>query len=186
MKKIVLICGLIAGLITTGWTIISINTSVDSGKEFDMENGMLYGYASMILAFSLIFVAIKTYRDKHNGGMISFGKAFRIGLYISLIASSIYVLVWLIDYFYFLPEGFFEQHYTESILKEMKASGASQTELDAKVAEMAEFSKRYRNPFFNALMTYIEILPVGLLVSLIAALVLKRRNRKNEFQTAAA
>jgi hypothetical protein len=184
MKRIVIVCGLIAGLITTAWVIGYM--TVNSGQATDMENGMWYGYASMLIAFSLIFVAIKKYRDNHNGGIISFGKAFRIGLYISLIASSMYVVVWLIDYFYILPEGYFEQHYTSQMIESLKASGASQAELDKKTAEMAEFSRLYKNPFFNALMTYIEILPVGLVVSLIAALILKRRKQKGEFQTAIA
>lgn len=186
MKKIVWVCGLIAGLISIAWGVAYISIGLNSDKPMDMANGMLYGYASMLVAFSLIFVAIKTYRDKHNGGIISFGKAFRIGLYISLIASTVYVVVWLIDYYYFLPEGSFEQQYTTYTLNAMKADGAAQAEIDAKAAEMAKDWALYKNPLINALMTYVEILPVGLLVSLIAALVLKRKKQKGDFQTATA
>jgi hypothetical protein len=186
MKKIVLISGLIAGLVSIGWGVAYIAVCLNSDKPMDMGNGMLYGYASMLLAFSVIFVAIKNYRDKHNGGIISFGKAFRIGLYISLIASTIYVLIWLIDYYYFIPEGSFEQQYTNYTLEALKAEGATQPELDAKAAELAKDWESYKNPFVNAMITYVEILPVGLLVSLIAALVLKRKRPKAEFQTATA
>ncbi len=183
MKKIVFVCGLIAGLISIGWAVVSIAITTGTGKNMDMETGMIYGYAAMVLGFSLIFVGIKNYRDKHNGGMITFGKAFKIGLYITLVASTVYVAVWLIDYFFFLPEDFLDQHYTKGVLEKLKASGASQAIVDQKTTEMANFSKLYRNPFFNALITYAEILPVGLLVSLIAALILKRKNRPSEFQT---
>lgn len=186
MKKIVLICGLIAGFISVSWAVISITINMNSGKHMDLENGMLYGYATMVLAFSLIFVAIKTFRDKHNGGVISFGKAFRIGLYISLIASTIYVLVWEIDYFFFIPEGFFDQQYTTHVLDELRTSGASQAEIDAKSAEMAKMFRLYQNPLFNSLMTYAEILPVGLLVSLLAAAILRRKKKADGLQTAAA
>ena len=83
MKKTVLIYGLIAGIISCmGFFLLS--------KNMDFDKGMIYGFGSMIVAFSLIFVAVKNYRDKHNGGIISFGKAFQIGLYI--FAHCIYNL----------------------------------------------------------------------------------------------
>src|ERR1017187_9822075 len=65
---------------------------------------MLIGYASMLVALSLVFVGIRNYRDKYNNGVISFGKAFKIGIMIVLIASTIYVVAWLIDYFFFIPD----------------------------------------------------------------------------------
>jgi hypothetical protein len=67
---------------------------------------MLIGYASMLIAFSLVFVGIRNYRDKFNEGVISFGKAFKIGIMIVLIASTMYVVAWLIDYFFFIPDFF--------------------------------------------------------------------------------
>ena len=169
MRKIVIVFGLIAGAIPTLW----FQFSKMLGSAHDFENGIYYGYASMILAFSLIFVAVKNYRDKENGGVISFGKAFRIGLYITLIASVVYVIVWLIDYFYF--ESDYLQKYGEYMIEKMKTENASQTAIDAKLAEMKEFEKMYQNPFFNALITFSEIFPVGLIISLICALILKRK-----------
>ena len=173
MKRIVLVCGVIAGILSVLWPIISI---AKSGPDINFDGGMIYGYASMILAFSLIFVAIRNFRDKHNMGVISFGKAFRIGLYISLIASTIYVVAWLIDYFYFVPD--FNEKYTAHVLNKLKAGGASVTEINSEAKKMAEFSDLYKNPLFAALITYLEILPVGLLVSVIAALILKRKTPK--------
>lgn len=105
MKKNVWTFGVIAGFISTiGFVIGTINPDT-----IDMEKGMIYGFASMILAFSLTFVAIKNYRDKYNGGAVSFKKAFLIGLYISLIASSIYVAVWLVEY-YFILDNFWGKY----------------------------------------------------------------------------
>lgn len=170
MKKIVIVCGLIAGLIVSAIMVISIATGYAGGAN---ETGMLIGYASMILAFSLIFVGIKNYRDNYHSGTISFGQAFRIGLYITLIASTIYVAVWLIDYFYFIPD--FGDKYAAQMIDKLKASGASQPEIDKQTAEMASFTKMYQNPFFNALVTYLEIVPVGLLITLISAFILKRK-----------
>jgi len=173
MKKTVLICGLIAGLISTS-LFIGLMLLGKAGQD-DFKNGAIYGYTLMILAFSLIFVGTKITRDKYNGGAISFGKAFRVGLYITLIASTMYVIVWLIDYYLFIPD--FAEKYTAHILDGMKASGASQSAIAKKTEELASLSRMIKNPLFNALLTYSEILPVGLVVSLISALALKRKKK---------
>lgn len=170
--KNVLIYGIIAGIIVSSLMLLSVNYMSYCEGNVDFETSMLIGYASMLIAFSLVFVGIKNYRDKYNGGIISFGKALKIGIMIVLIASTIYVIAWLIDYFFFIPE--FLEKYSTHVLEELKASGATQIEIDKQVEEMANFGKMYQNPFFNAMMTYMEILPVGLVVTLISSLVLKR------------
>jgi Protein of unknown function (DUF4199) len=174
MKKTVLICGLIAGLISTS-LFIGLMLLGKAGQE-DFKNGMLYGYTLMILAFSFIFAGTKITRDKYNGGGISFGKAFLVGLYITLIASTIYVIVWMIDFYYFIPD--FAEKYGAHVFESLKASGASQAVIARQSVEMARFSEMYKNPFFNALITYSEIVPVGLIVSLISAWVLKRKRKE--------
>jgi hypothetical protein len=174
MKKIVLVCGLIAGSIVSAMMIITMAIYTSTGN---FENGMIYGYASMLLAFSLIFVGIKNYRDKYNSGIISFGKAFKIGLLITLIASTMYVVVWLINYYYFIPD--FGEKYAAHMLEKLKASGASEIEMAKQTKEMASFSEMYKNPFFNALITYSEIIPVGLIVTFISSLILKKKITSN-------
>ncbi|MBL7932543.1 MAG: DUF4199 domain-containing protein [Bacteroidia bacterium] len=171
MKKHVLIFGSISGLIVSGLMVISMSMCMAPGSTF--ENGMIYGYAGMILAFSMIFVGIKNFRDKHNGGFISFGKAFMIGLYISLIASTMYVITWMVDNYFFLPD--FGDKYAEFMVAQAKKDGATDAEIATKTAEMAKFIEMYKNPFFKAMMTYLEILPIGLLASLIAAAIFKKK-----------
>jgi hypothetical protein len=127
----------------------------------------------MVVAFAFMFVGIKNFRDKYNGGVVSFGKAFRIGLYIALIASTMYVLVWLVEYYFFVPD--FMEKYTACTMRDARASGASEAELTEKAAEMAKFTEMYKNPVWVVLITYAEILPVGLLIALISALILKRK-----------
>jgi hypothetical protein len=180
MKKTVFICGLIAGLISTSLYIGLI--ILGKAGDIDFKNGLIYGYTLMILAFSFIFVGTRITRDKYDGGVISFGKAFRVGLYITLIASTVYVIVWLIDNYIFIPD--FAEKYSAHVLNELKASGASDAEIAKQTAAMANFREMYKNPFFVILMTYIEILPIGIIVSLISAWVLKRK-KKPGFSTAA-
>jgi hypothetical protein len=179
MKKTVLICGLIAGLISTSLYIGLM--LLGKAGDMDFKHGMIYGYTLMILAFSFIFVGTKITRDKYNGGTISFGRAFLVGFYITLIASTIYVVVWLIDFHFFIPD--FAEKYSAHILESLRASGASQEEIARQSAKTASFSEMYKNPLFNALLTYSEIVPVGLLVSLISAWALKRKRRQG-FATA--
>jgi len=170
MNKLVITFGIIAGLIVAAMLIITTTIFHASGN---IESGAIYGYTSMLVAFSLIFVGIKKYRDQHGDGIISFGKGFKIGLLITLIASTIYVITWLIDYYYFMPD--FMEKYTAQILEKMKTDGVPQTDIDKQAKEMTKFGEMYKNPFFNALITYTEILPIGLIVTLISALILKRK-----------
>ncbi len=142
----------------------------------DYNISLFVGYASMLIAFSLVFVGIRNYRDKYNGGVISFGKAFKIGIMIVLIASTIYVIAWLIDYSYFVPD--YLEKYSALMINKLKASEAGQIEINKQTKEMAAMAKMYKNPFFNAMMTYVEILPVGLVVTLISSLILKRKTQK--------
>ncbi|MBK6838523.1 MAG: DUF4199 domain-containing protein [Bacteroidetes bacterium] len=173
MKKNIVIYGLIAGAIVSILMLSTVNYLSHCEGNVNYDTSMLIGYASMLIAFSLVFVGIRNYRDKFNEGIISFGKAFKIGTMIVLIDSTIYVIAWLIDYFFFIPD--FMDKYATHMLDELKASGASQLEIDKQAEEIARFGKMYKNPLFNAMMTYMEILPVGLIVTLISSLILKRK-----------
>jgi hypothetical protein len=177
MKKIVLIYGLIAGLVSCAGYMIMLGD-----KDINFDNGMIYGYASMLIAFALIFVATNQYR-KQNGGTITFGKAFLIGLYISLIASSIYVLVWLITYYNFHPD--FADKYAAYIIDKMKADGATPNAIKRATVEMEDFKIMYKKPLYAILMTYAEILPLSLIISLISAGVysLISSNKKKQTNT---
>ncbi|HVV55852.1 MAG TPA: DUF4199 domain-containing protein, partial [Mucilaginibacter sp.] len=128
MKRNIIVCGLIAGLIVTSWFLVAMSGIF----TIPYYGSLLLGYTSMLVAFSLIFVAVKNYRDKHSEGAISFGKAFRIGLWITLIASTIYVLVWMVDYYFFIPD-YLEKYSAHEIAK-LKAAGATQAQINAKIA----------------------------------------------------
>ena len=101
MKKNILIYGLISGLIVSALMAVIVSMCYKSGT---FDSSIWIGYASMLIAFSMIFVGIKNYRDKYNSGIISFGKAFKVGLFITLIASTIYVIAWLIEEHFFFPD----------------------------------------------------------------------------------
>lgn len=173
MKKNIIIYGVIAGIIVSVLMLSIVNYVSHCEGSVDYDTSLLIGYASMLVALSLVFVGIRNYRDKYNGGVISFGKAFKTGIMIVLIASTIYVIAWVVDSSFFIPD--FAEKYSAQKLAELKASGASQIKIDKETKEMADFVRMYKNPFFNAMMAYVEILPVGLVVTLISSLILKRK-----------
>jgi hypothetical protein len=170
MKKNVIKYGLIAGLIVSVWMLGSITLCYATGK---FEGSMVLGFASMIIAFSLMYPAIKNYRDKQNNGVISFGEAFKMALLIALIGSTMYVAVWLIDYYFFIPD--FMDKYSAHILQKAQSSGASAAEMAEKIKEVNKMKGWYDSVFGVVFMTYMEIFPIGLIVSLITALILKRK-----------
>lgn len=172
MKRTVIVYGLIAGAVVSAFMSTTMIISAQTGKAPTGIGSMVLGYLGMLIAFTFIFVAIKTYRDKRNGGVISFGKAFSMGLLISLIASTLYVISWAIVYKYFVPD--YMDKYCAAVIEEAKAS-LSAPALQKKIDQTNKIKEMYATPWGFTLMTYAEILPVGILVSIIAALVLKRK-----------
>lgn len=172
MKKIVIIYGLIAGLIVTAAMVVSTNAYCINSNA-NMTQGMIYGFTAMIVAFSMTFIGIRNFRNKYNNGVISFGKAFQIGIFIVLIASTMYVLAWEIDYHFFFPD--FGDKYAVKMIEAAKAKGVTAAELAKTTTEMNAFKVEYKNPLYRIFMTYVEILPLGIVITLISALILKKK-----------
>ncbi|MES2828081.1 MAG: DUF4199 domain-containing protein [Bacteroidota bacterium] len=169
MKRIILVCGLIGGLISCLWWAFG-EPMVSDNVTFNTR--MIFGYVSILLGFSLIFVGVKSYRDNYSAGIISFGKAIKIALLITLVASTFYTLAWMINYYFFIPD--FGAKLMASMRSQLIAEGASKAEIQKEMTAIAEYMEQYKNPLFNAMMTYMEILPVGIIVSIIASLILKK------------
>ena len=108
-----------------------------------------------------------------SGGAITFGKAFQVGILVVLVASVVYVATWEVIYYKFFPD--FGDKYAAHMLEKMKSTGKSAEAIDAATKEMAKFREMYRNPLVNAGMTLMEVLPVGLLMTLVSAAALRRK-----------
>lgn len=165
MKR-VLGYGLIAGLIA------GVSLSVIAATLKDHGSGsMVLGYLTMLVALSTIFIAIKRRRDIDQGGVIRFWPAFGMGVGISLIAAVLYVAAWEITQA--ATQMDFAADYSRAMLEQARARGASTAELAGMTAEMEGFKTMYANPLLRWGMTAVEILPVGLLVSLVSAALLR-------------
>jgi hypothetical protein len=133
--------------------------------------GMALGYLIMLVALSTVFVAIKRRRDADLGGAIGFWPGFGLGLAISLVASLFYIVAW--ELAFAMTGTAFLQSYTEAMVAEAAARGAGAGELARIRAEWDGFWASYRNPLVRIPYTFIEIFPVGLLVSLVSAALLR-------------
>lgn len=170
MNKRILIFGLIAGVLSCIGYLMELLFDLN----MSLEAGMAIGFASMLAGFSLIFVAIVKDRKDSLTTRYTFSRAFLIGLGVSFIASTIYVLVWMI-YFEYGGEEFIDV-YSAKAIAELKKGGFSPDVLQQKIEEQTQSMRTYKtNAFYRIGITYTEIFPIGLLVSIIAGLILKRK-----------
>jgi Na+/phosphate symporter len=166
MKRYALIHGAISGAIAGA--VLTVGIASGSSNH---TTSLWFGYLVMLVALSLIFVGVKRYRDNEGGGVIRFGRAFGLGLAIAAVASVIYALTWES---YLQISGYdFMADYTRSVLKHMQAEGATPAAIQAKAAEMNAMAESYKSPLFRIPMTFAEIFPVGFVVALVSAALLR-------------
>jgi len=167
MSRIILIYGIAAGLIV----IVPMSLMLANAEPGSAATSHFTGYLIMLLALSLIFFGVKRRRDRDLGGVIRFMPALLAGLGISAVAGVIYVIGWEITLA--ATDFAFVDTYSTAAIEAARAKGASAAEIEAVVAKMEEFRQQYANPLIRLPFTFIEIFPVGLLVSLISAVLLR-------------
>jgi hypothetical protein len=161
-----LIYGGIAGTVIIA--VISAGLFVELPDHFQSE---WFGYLVMLAGLSLIFVAVKRYRDVERGGIIRFLPALGLGLGVALVAALLYVLGW--EAVLAASGRDFIAEYGAGIVQSMQADGATAAAIQAKQAELAQIGEAYKNPLFRMPITFLEIAPVGLIVALVSAAILR-------------
>ena len=169
MKKTVLTFGLIAGVIIS----VLMGGSLLLADRIGLGHSMALGYTIMVASFLLIYFGIRSYRDNTLGGQISFGRAFACGILITLITSVCYVAMWEVLYFNFMPH--FMDSYFAAQVQSVQSAGLDSATTAARVAAIQHSQQLYQNPIVNIAYTFMEPLPVGLLITLISATLLRRR-----------
>jgi hypothetical protein len=169
MKKTVLTFGLIAGAMIS----VLMDSSLLLANKIGSGHSMVIGYTIMVASFLLVYFGIRSYRDNTLAGQISFGRAFACGILITLITIVCYVATWEILYYNFMPH-FMDSYFAAQIHK-AQSSGLAPATIAAKVAEIQQSQQAYQNPFINMAYTFIEPLPVGLLITLLSAAILRRK-----------
>src|SRR5271154_4398241 len=169
MKKTVLTFGLISGLIMS----VLMDSSVLLADKIGSGHSLAIGYTILVASFLLVYFGIRTYRDNILAGQISFGRAFACGILITLITTVCYVATWEILYFNFMPH-FMDSYFAAQIHK-IQSSGLDPAAIAARVAAIQRSQQLYQNPFVNMAYTFMEPLPVGLIITLISAAILRRK-----------
>ena len=169
MKKIVLIFGLISGALMA----IFMFATMPFVDRIGMDRMIFVGYTGIVLGFMLVFFGIRSYRENIGGGAITFGRAFAVGILITVISSLCYVLAWQIFYYNFMPD-FFDK-YAVHVIEKARASGATAAAIQAQTQEMDQMKQLVKNPFFHCAFVFLEPFPVGLAITLISSLILRKR-----------
>ena len=174
MKRTVLKFGLISAALSSAMML----ATVPFMHRLGFDKGAIVGYTAIVLSFLLVFFGVRSYREE-NGGRLSFGRGFLIGLLITLSSCAGYVITWEFVYFTLMPD--FADKYAAYSIEHLKASGASQEALDVHARQMEDFKRMYANPVMNVAMTFTEPFPVGLLVTVISAAVLRKKAPASAF-----
>jgi hypothetical protein len=167
MTRVIFMFGAAAGLIVA----IPMCLMLANAEPGSAATSHFTGYLIMLLALSLVFFGVKRMRDRELGGVIRFVPAFLAGLGISAVAGVIYVIGWEITLA--VTDFAFVDSYSAAAIEAARAKGASAAEVEAVIAKMDEFRRQYANPLIRLPFTFIEIFPVGLLVSLVSAALLR-------------
>jgi hypothetical protein len=175
MRKTVITYGLLSGAIVLILWFLGQRFMTSADGKIDFSKGELFGYAGMIISLTMVFFGVRHYRDKYVEGRINFGKAFWVGFQIALVAALIYMAGWMI---YYNTSDNGQQHlaqYMDYMKQQWAESGMPAEEVASKTAAFEKNMAMMKNPIIMALMTIFEILPVGIIVALISALILKSR-----------
>jgi len=181
LKKIILTFGLISGVLIS----LMMALTVPFHDKIGVNHSYVVGYATIVLSLLLSFFGIRSYRDSVSNGHITFGKAFLVGLAITVISCICYVVTWEVIYYNFMPD--FMDKYAANVIDKMKAAGATAAAIQQKTDELSDFKMKYKNNLlFNIAMTFIEPFPVGLVITLISAAVLRKKPQSRPDQSPSA
>lgn len=164
MLRYALTYGLLSGFVVAA----TISAGLVLMAQGSFAHSMTFGYLVMLVALSFIFVGVKRYRDVERGGVIRFLPALGVGLAIAVVAGVAYVATWET---YLTISGYqFIEEYIPTYVRSEQAAGTSAAEIAANVQWMRDV---YASPVQRTAMTFMEIFPVGLLVSLVSAALLR-------------
>lgn len=173
MKNQITKWGLIGGVVASVLFLGPI--AVNAEKYMDPENmgsGEVIGYSVMILSMLCVFFGVRAYRNKNNVEHFTFLKALGVGLQITIVANVIFYLANVMLYEVIAPDFLteFGAFYKEYMLENAPDEAAREQVLAQFEAESAFLE----NGFLYALIMAGTTFFIGVIISLISALSLKR------------
>jgi len=127
------------------------------GKGMDFSTQEVVGYLTMVISLVFVFFGIKHFRDNENNGEITLVKGLLIGILISVFTASGIAIA---DFIYtsFINPDFFVDY-----VAMMREQGHTE--------EIPDWGSG-----FMAFIMFATVLIIGLIISLISALILQRKN----------
>jgi hypothetical protein len=170
MRKTVLTFGLISG----GISAVTMLVTIPFVDKIGFDKGEILGYTLIVLSALLVFFGVRSYRENASGGRLTFGRGFAVGILITLLSNLFYVATWEVVYFKFMPD--FTDKYAAHVIERAKSSGASQEKIEKTAREVQQFKQMYSNPAINVALTFGEVFPIGLCVTLLSAAILRKKS----------
>jgi hypothetical protein len=162
------ICTILAVFLTSWLTL--------SGREDNYGTREVVGWTGIVLSVSFVFFGLKYYRDKQNGGNLSFGEGLKLGLLITLFPSIAFGLFNVL-YILVLDPGFLDRYYTYQMAQ--LGTSLPPAELQSKVKEIQDARKMFDNPFIQFIVMFLSVFAIGLIITIISTLVLKRKSSRS-------
>ena len=173
MKRIVLTFGLISGAIF----VVMMVTTMPFLNQIGFKYGEIIGYTTLLIAFVFVFFGIRSYRENVGNGYITFGRAFKVGILITVIACLCWVISWQILHFGFVPD--YGEKYTAYLIEKHRADGATHEQIANEVAKIQRVMALRKNPVYDFLITFfLEPFPMGLVITLISSAILRKRPKE--------
>jgi len=170
MRRIVLTFGLLGGAVLA----VTMIATMPFEDKLAFGISLVLGYTTMVLSALFIYFGVRSYRENVSGGRLTFARGFAVGILIALVTACCYVATWEVIYFKFMPD--FADKYAAKMVQKAQASGATPEKIQKAKQDAEHFRQSYNNLFVNVGMTFLEILPVSLLATLLSAAVLRRKS----------
>jgi hypothetical protein len=169
MRKTVLTFGLISGAILA----VPMLATLPFVERIDFNKAHVFGYTLIVLSALLVFFGVRSYRENVANGQLTFGKALAVGILITLLSNLCYTAAWEVAYFKFMPD--FADKYAAHMVERARSSGASQETIEKTEREAKQFKVMYDNPAINVAVTFMEVFPIFLGVTLLSAAILRKK-----------
>jgi hypothetical protein len=170
MRKTVLTFGLISGAISAGMMLATLPFADKMGYG---KGSFIIGYTAIVLSALLVFFGVRSFRENVSGGRLTFGRGFAVGILITLLSNLCYVATWEVVSSKFMPD--FADKYAAHMIERAKSSGASEEKIQQVTQEAKQFKEMYKNPAINVALTFMEVFPIFLGVTLLSAAILRKK-----------
>lgn len=141
---------------------------------FDISGRGIWGYIMYAILLAGIVWGTLQLRDKHRGGVLTYGQSFTSGMLIGLYTGIISAVYTFIFYKFFAPEQI--QVLLDRVEEEMLIKSPELTDQQLEMA--LSMTAKFMTPFGLAFSSLFGMFIAGLILSLIASIFLKRETPK--------